>query len=217
MSKQSKAKHDRLLQKSESLFLKYGYKAVSMDQIAKEAGISKMTIYKHYHSKDDLFIAVLIQMTDYHWNIVEEQLKTHDKTMDKIECLYSYSMSNINVVPDYVIKEIMERNTIMEALRNYKQKWTLDMWHRILEEGVKKGEIRPLDIDFTATLLMNMPMTFIQTDYFSTPEKISRLTANFYDFVKYGLLGKAGGLKKSLEEEATTHGEKCPHESGKSE
>lgn len=191
MSKQSEIKQERLLQKAEALFLKYGYKAVSMDQIAKEAGISKMTIYKHYHSKDDLFIAVLIHMTDYHVAIIEEELKKHLHTMDKIECLYSYSMSNLTLVPDYVIKEIMERTTILEALSSYKQKWTLSLWHRILEDGVEKGEIRPLDIDFTATLLMNMPMTFMQTDYFSTPEKIGRLTENFYEFVKYGLLGKA--------------------------
>lgn len=190
MAKQSTVKQERLLQKAESLFLKYGYKAVSMDQIAKEAGISKMTIYKHYHSKDDLFIGVLIHMTDYHVAKIEEELKKQSHTMNKIECLYSYSMRNISVVPDYVIKEIMERTTILEALSSYKQKWTLDMWHRILEEGVEKGEIRPLDVDFTAILLMNMPMTFMQTDYFSTPEKISQLTINFYEFVKYGLLGK---------------------------
>ena len=54
MANQSQKKFDRLMEKSKELFWKYGYNGVSVDQIAKEAGISKMTIYKHFSSKEDL-------------------------------------------------------------------------------------------------------------------------------------------------------------------
>jgi AcrR family transcriptional regulator len=41
------------------LFLEQGYGAVSMDQIAKVAGVSKATVYAHFESKDRLFAAVI--------------------------------------------------------------------------------------------------------------------------------------------------------------
>lgn len=56
MISQSEIKYNRLMEKAEELFISLGYKGVSMDQIAKEAGISKMTIYKYFSSKEELFV-----------------------------------------------------------------------------------------------------------------------------------------------------------------
>lgn len=39
-------------------FFEQGYDAVSMDEIAKRAGVAKQTVYSHYASKDALFLAV---------------------------------------------------------------------------------------------------------------------------------------------------------------
>jgi AcrR family transcriptional regulator len=39
-------------------FFEQGYDAVSMDEIAKRAGVAKQTVYSHYMSKDALFLAV---------------------------------------------------------------------------------------------------------------------------------------------------------------
>jgi TetR/AcrR family transcriptional repressor of mexJK operon len=39
-------------------FFEQGYDAVSMDEVAKRAGVAKQTVYSHYPSKDALFLAV---------------------------------------------------------------------------------------------------------------------------------------------------------------
>ncbi|WP_160123385.1 TetR/AcrR family transcriptional regulator [Rhodovarius lipocyclicus] len=41
------------------LFLRDGYAAISMDAVAKQAGVSKATLYAHFASKDALFAAVV--------------------------------------------------------------------------------------------------------------------------------------------------------------
>jgi AcrR family transcriptional regulator len=41
------------------LFARYGYKRTSMDDIAKEAGLAKATLYLHFKGKDDVFRAML--------------------------------------------------------------------------------------------------------------------------------------------------------------
>jgi len=67
---------------------------------------------------------------------------------------------------------------------------------------MKNGEIRSMDIDFTAQLLMNMPLVFNQSDYLSDPHSIYTILESFYDFVKYGLLGNSPHISNQQEEVA---------------
>lgn len=46
-----------ILETAKRLFLSLGYEGVSMDQIAAEAGVSKLTVYSHYGDKETLFAA----------------------------------------------------------------------------------------------------------------------------------------------------------------
>ena len=42
---------EQIILKSKELFLQYGFKSVTMDDIANEMGISKKTIYAHLKTK----------------------------------------------------------------------------------------------------------------------------------------------------------------------
>lgn len=43
------------------VFLRDGYAGASVDVIAREAGVSKATLYSHFHSKEELFGAIICQ------------------------------------------------------------------------------------------------------------------------------------------------------------
>ena len=45
---------DKILDKSSELFLAYGFKSVTMDDIASAMSISKKTLYKYFSNKNDL-------------------------------------------------------------------------------------------------------------------------------------------------------------------
>ena len=49
---------------AERAFLARGFGAVSMDAIAREAGVSKATVYAHYHSKEELFGAIVADLSE---------------------------------------------------------------------------------------------------------------------------------------------------------
>ncbi|HYJ13342.1 MAG TPA: helix-turn-helix domain-containing protein, partial [Thermomicrobiales bacterium] len=51
---------NRVLDAARPLFVDYGYKGVSMQQIAAAAGIHKATLYHHFKDKDALFAAVVM-------------------------------------------------------------------------------------------------------------------------------------------------------------
>ena len=50
---------DRLVHAAYELFLKHGYHATSMRDIARQAGLSVAAAYNHFENKEELFTAVL--------------------------------------------------------------------------------------------------------------------------------------------------------------
>jgi AcrR family transcriptional regulator len=201
MAKQSGKKYQNLLDKAEELFWKYGYTSVSVDQIAKEAGISKMTIYKHFHSKEDLFVAVLMNNTEFHLNTLMEKINEKYHTLDKIEAMYSYMLEINSQLSPVFVKEVMDRVNVLAKIVAYKEKRTLEIWRNIVEDGIQKKEIRNLDIDFISNLLLYMPTIFMKTDSYLDEAKRLKMFENLFDFMRYGLLGGIESPKESTVKE----------------
>ena len=47
-------KKEQIIQSARELFHQFGFKKVSMDEIAQKAGVTKKTIYMYFDSKEDL-------------------------------------------------------------------------------------------------------------------------------------------------------------------
>jgi len=54
-------KRKQILAAAKSVFLKSGYHGSSMNQIAKEAGVTKLTVYNHFQDKENLFSCAIEQ------------------------------------------------------------------------------------------------------------------------------------------------------------
>ena len=55
----SASKRDELVQKALHAFYQGGFHAIGMDRLAKETGVSKTAIYKHFRTKEELILATL--------------------------------------------------------------------------------------------------------------------------------------------------------------
>ncbi|MCR8632209.1 TetR/AcrR family transcriptional regulator [Paenibacillus radicis (ex Xue et al. 2023)] len=80
------------------VFFKYGYKRVSMNEIAEAAGISRAGLYLYFKSKEEIFNAAIV----HHGNILIEEIKkgllSHKTTEDKI--LYALEVWTIRNFDD---------------------------------------------------------------------------------------------------------------------
>lgn len=56
------AKHERILRAARRAFLAHGFRATSMELVARAAGVSKVTVYSHFESKEGLFGAIVDEM-----------------------------------------------------------------------------------------------------------------------------------------------------------
>ena len=53
------SRRDDLIDAAMRVFYKHGFQATSLDDIQKEGGISRMTLYNHFKSKDELVVAAM--------------------------------------------------------------------------------------------------------------------------------------------------------------
>jgi AcrR family transcriptional regulator len=53
---------ERIIETARDLFRKHGFRGVGVDAIAEAAGTNKMTLYRHFGSKDDLIAACLLEV-----------------------------------------------------------------------------------------------------------------------------------------------------------
>ena len=69
----------RILETADRLFYEEGIRAVGIDRIIAEAGVAKMSLYKHFSSKDDLILAVLQHREKEVMAFFEERMNHHRK------------------------------------------------------------------------------------------------------------------------------------------
>jgi TetR/AcrR family transcriptional repressor of mexJK operon len=53
-----------ILDGAKSVFLGHGFGGASMDEVALAAGVSKMTVYRYFASKEELFAGVITDLCD---------------------------------------------------------------------------------------------------------------------------------------------------------
>ena len=192
MLTQSQIKYNRLMEVSEDLFSKYGYKAVSMDEIADATGISKMTIYRYFSSKDELFINAVNSITDKTYEKIFEQLNSVEGTIEKIDVLLNFSLNSTNLLSLAFYKDVMDNKYLANKLIENKKIVSKKIFTEIISSGIEKGHIRQVNVEFIAELL-NITVDGLLTNYsdiLSSEDALKDFCANFYDFLKYGLIGR---------------------------
>ncbi len=101
---------DRILKSAEELFFKYGLKSITMDDIAKDLGISKKTIYQFYSDKNEV-----VEM------LMTQRLRTNECEFQKI------TKGSANVIEEFF--EMMKNLGVMFAQMNPNLFYDLQKYH----------------------------------------------------------------------------------------
>lgn len=82
--KKETAPKDKVFQTAARMFYQHGYRAIGVDTLAAESGIGKMTLYRHYPTKDDLIVAYLKDSNDLFWRNFEQITKDAPSPREKL-------------------------------------------------------------------------------------------------------------------------------------
>jgi len=83
---------ERIRQKAHELFMQYGLRSVSMDDIANGLGISKKTIYQSYADKDALVDAVVNVIIGHNQECCDTDRRTADNAVHEVFLAMEFMM-----------------------------------------------------------------------------------------------------------------------------
>lgn len=83
------SRREHLIDTALGLFSRHGFHATGIDKILAEAGVAKMTLYKHFKSKDELILATLRRHDERFRNWFMRRVEARAKTpRDRLLALY---------------------------------------------------------------------------------------------------------------------------------
>ncbi|MDN5714311.1 MAG: TetR/AcrR family transcriptional regulator, partial [Acinetobacter sp.] len=90
-------KRQRILEVARQLFLQHGYHGSSMDHIAKEAHVTKLTVYNHFQDKANLFSCAIEETCEKLMLGRSFQLQRAEDFVPMLEQICALSMHIINL------------------------------------------------------------------------------------------------------------------------
>jgi TetR/AcrR family transcriptional regulator, cholesterol catabolism regulator len=179
------------------LYLKYGIKSVSMDDVARELGISKKTLYQYVSEKAELVKLVinseLEDKIDIFNKIQQRDLNAIDELVEVNRFLTDINNAYSPTV-DYDLKKFYPE--VYKQLKNVKREKMLQFISSNLEKGKNQGLYREdLNSEIIAKLHVSRVESIIDNDIFSIEELTS--PAMFNEVFYYHLRGicNVNGIK----------------------
>lgn len=94
----SARKRRAILDAATEVFLKSGYLGTNMDEIAALSAVSKQTVYKHFSSKEALFVEIVSSMTTGAGDVVHNDVAQLGQDEDLAGYLADYALRQLTVV-----------------------------------------------------------------------------------------------------------------------
>ena len=162
----------RVLEKSKEFFVKYGVKSITMDDISKELGISKKTLYTVVKDKNELIEKTSFSVSDGIFSTIRELLL---KKLDPISELLEIENIVCDTITSFdpsVIHQFQKYYpTIHKKLHDRQKSAIIDMIKDNMRRGIKDGLYRrDLDVNFMAHLDYSSSFNLINPDFFPANE-----------------------------------------------
>ncbi len=181
----------KIIEAANKHFMKYGIRSVSMDDIARELGMSKKTIYEKVGNKEELVRKVM----EFHIALdCEMSNAVHENNINAIDEMLK--------IAEFVIEELSQLNprllydlkkyyrSIWEMMDTHRNTFIHDTILRNLKNGIQQGlyreNIRP---ELIAHFYLGIVHVFIDTGFFEDQQY--SVADSYIEAFKYHIYGIA--------------------------
>ncbi len=186
---------NRILSGTEELFMKYGVRSISMDDIARHLGVSKKTLYQHFADKDDLVthvssshlerdIALFLELRKQSSNAIEE--------LAKISMWIKEDLEKMN--PTLLIDIQKYHPKAFHQWTRYKEEFVRKSVVQNIEQGKREGYFRPeVNAEVIAlSRLLLLEAAFDDRHFPRDKFKLVDIQSQLFDLFVYGMCTDKG-------------------------
>lgn len=184
---------ERILLAAADLFAERGYESVSMNDIARQAGVSKANVFHHYTSKNDLYLTVVRRACTHSQERLAGLGNPQGTLSDRFH-IYARGMLN-DMLEEAQVSRLILRELLLDGEQRgpeLAERVFGDNFARlvaVLREGQQQGVLRrDLDPAMAATVLIGANVFFFEArdvlrhfrdvSFADQPESYSRMLAD---------------------------------------
>jgi len=165
---------EQILDVAKRRFDRFGFRKTTVDEISRDAGISKKTLYENFKNKEDIFVSLFIREALTARKTTLDRLKNITEPHEKISKFMVFASDYFREHP-FMVKVLQDVDGLYAPFLSSKYRvfvegGILNIFESMLEEGIKKGAFCPLDIKITSYIIFKLFQAFTYADTMS-PQK----------------------------------------------
>lgn len=192
---------ERILKHARSLFMKYGIKSITLDEIAKDLGISKKTIYQYFQNK----ASIVYEVTEAYFEEEQQEIE-HIETLaenaidELIKICVWTSRALENMSPRLVYEIAKYYPKAFEIQHRYITSFVFEKLKENVQRGITEGLYRKeLDPDLVARIRISQFDFSFRQDFFPIDVfDIWEVQIELFMLYMYGIVSENG--RKFLED-----------------
>lgn len=161
---------ERIAQKAHDLFLRYGIRSISMDEIASQLGISKKTIYQFYTDKDSLVTNVVAMLLSDNENECFQTRQQSENPVHEVFIAMGMVQDLLKVMNPTLVYDLQKYHPeAHKKLTDHQNKFLYRLIKENLEEGIQQQLYRKeINIDILSRFRLASVFTMFNLDLFPT-------------------------------------------------
>jgi len=186
---------DKILKGAEELFMKYGVRSISMDDIARHLAASKKTLYQHFADKDELVVLVLKSHLERNAKEVERILETAGNSIEELARISACMKRNMQGLNQTMLFDMQKFHPkAWNVWIEFKQKYIRESVISNLKRGIQEGHIRPeVDPEIIAALRIELIQLSFSPDIFQRERfNMVEVHSQLFDHFVFGLVTEKG-------------------------
>jgi AcrR family transcriptional regulator len=159
---------EKWLKRVEDLFLRYGIKSLTMDDVARELGISKKTLYLFVDNKDDLVNKMLEQHISTEKALCGQMFAEAANAIEEMFFVMEANAQQFQQMKANIVYDLQKyHRRAWEKVQDFQRGFLYSIVRANLERGVREGLYRSdFDIDIVAKLHIATTFQLFDEDLF---------------------------------------------------
>ncbi|MEL6924718.1 MAG: TetR/AcrR family transcriptional regulator, partial [Bacteroidota bacterium] len=188
---------EKILFQTEEMFMRYGIKSVTMDDISRELGISKKTLYQFVDNKADLIQQIFHEHTKREIEAMTAIKAESKNALEEMLSMARYVSQMIRKTGPKVIFDLKKYyRPTYELMESFHQQTVYRIIRENLEQGIREKIYRKeIDVDIISKLYVVSTFQIVDDGIF--PMKDYNRETLYWELIKYHINGIASA--KGLE------------------
>jgi AcrR family transcriptional regulator len=181
-------KQRNILDAGDKLFMKFGIRKVTIEDVCTEANVSKMTFYKYFDNKNHLVKTMLTEMISTNTKKYEEIMADDTIFGEKIKLMIEMKLSMINDFSMDFLKDIYSDAELFGFLNNYSNEFYLRIRKDFIEAQNRNELSKDVNIEIAFYLMFKLQDVFKDEIMLSQFDSATVILDEWMKILLYGII-----------------------------